>query len=424
MFDTNDGRRRGVRPNLAATTLLLATLFLAGCGSWGDSINPVNWYKSASNWVTGTPERPPSAVPADASNDEFPNVPDDRKPVRPSAKERAELTEGLVADREHAQHAEEALRREGNPTRPLGSEYLARSADASGPRVADASDGPPSPPPSLPATVVPPAPDAPRLVAGGVVQPPPSPSPAAASSPPAAAALPPSPSAAAPPSPPPAAPSPPPPQVAVAETVPPAPAATSAPAPAPTSLEEAYRRRLAQSGPLPNQTSPGGGGVLPATPPAVPAAANPVPAAAAPAPSVALVSPAQYRSEIARGPSAPRPLSAFDASRSTASFEVASLSFGEGTAELSPDSQARIREVAELYRRKGGSLRIFGHSASPRLDPDPLANQQANRDLADRRAEAVGRELVRLGVPPQHVYAGPDARAVASADSTEIFVDY
>jgi outer membrane protein OmpA-like peptidoglycan-associated protein len=152
---------------------------------------------------------------------------------------------------------------------------------------------------------------------------------------------------------------------------------------------------------------------------------RPSPVAAQGSQQVTLISPAQYRREVARDPSGPRPLSAFDGSASKASFQVASVPFGEGTAELSPDAQTRLKEVVALYRRNGGSIRVLGRSASSRLDPDPRANREANAQLADRRAEGIARELIRLGVPARNVYAGADGRAAASAaDSTEIFVDY
>jgi outer membrane protein OmpA-like peptidoglycan-associated protein len=145
-------------------------------------------------------------------------------------------------------------------------------------------------------------------------------------------------------------------------------------------------------------------------------------AARQPTQTVTLISPAEYRRDVARDPSGPRALSAFDGSQSKASFQVASLSFGEGTAELPRDTMANLKAVVELYRKTGGSVRILGRSASSRLDPDPRANRDANAQLADRRAETIARELVRLGIPARNIYAG--AAMTSATDAAEIFIDY
>ena len=71
-------------------------------------------------------------------------------------------------------------------------------------------------------------------------------------------------------------------------------------------------------------------------------------------------------------------------------------------------------------------------SASARLDVDPTANREANRQLADRRADVVAQELIRLGVSGRKIYAGaaldlgatPVAGGVAAVDATEIYIDY
>ncbi|HXP96335.1 MAG TPA: OmpA family protein, partial [Telmatospirillum sp.] len=99
-------------------------------------------------------------------------------------------------------------------------------------------------------------------------------------------------------------------------------------------------------------------------------------------------------------------------------------------AALSAGEQQHLKDVAALYREKGGEIRIFGRSASPRLEMDAKANQAANRQLAGGRAASIARELVKLGVPARKIFAGAaaaSASASASAvngETTEIYIDY
>lgn len=362
---------------LARCGVVLSLVALTGCGSVGDAVNPVNWYRGVRDWVSGAPDRPGPEEQAKDARD-FPKVGNDKRPEAAAGKERAEIAKGLAADRANAQYTQETLRREGNPTRPLSAE-----AAVAKPMAPLPEDAPPPPP-----------------------KPSPVPAPQSRVSPPPAAQQ----TAAVPP--PPAA------QQTTSAAVPPPPRVSSAPA-APATVEEIYRRRLAEF------DSP-----MAATPvSAVLPTRMPVRAVAAAGDSVMLTPPVdQHKDRGGRFKS----LESFDPSRSAASFEVGEVVFGEGTAAMSSADTAPLREIAGLAREKHGALRLIGHSSSLRLDVDPAANREANRQLALRRADVVGLELVRLGVPAGRIYAGaaPDAGLVlaggspTASETTEIYIDY
>lgn len=190
------------------------------------------------------------------------------------------------------------------------------------------------------------------------------------------------------------------------------------------SVEDVYRRRLAEfSGPVPSQTT-----AYAPTPGATPAAA-PTPAATprmdvAANDAIKLVPPGEARRSAALGSGGAKPLDALDLGKVTASFQVAELSFGEGTAALSPGADAQLRDIVAAYRKSGptANVAIFARSASPRLDVSASANSDANLALANERADVVARELERLGVPASHIYAGPAQNAFAG-DQTDVYVD-
>ncbi len=486
MCEAKKERRQVLRgTSLAASSVLLSTILLAGCASVGDALNPVGWY----NGIFGSSDNAASAQ----DNSGFPTIPNDKRPDVSSTKERAELSKGLAADHANAKYTQDVLRREGNPTQPLSAEASIAPKETPTPAAASSSSSASASsssvllkqPQAAPAVAAAPVP-APAALPEPAVQA--AAAPAVAPSPPASPKQPPSrlavpqaaPDAAAMPAKPTVAvddappPPPPPPRLSMGGAVP-APAAvvssaaqTSAPAaqapvpataptpaaaaptptpapaaaqvaaatpamtapanmpPAASSVEDVYRRRLAEfaAGTVPV--------AAPAAAPATARTAAPAVAASEPDPGTVLISPAEYRRRLARDNGGARPLEAFDGSHSAASFQVAAVRFGEGTAELSSGEQQHLKDVVALYREKGGSIRIFGRSASPRLEIDAQANQLANRQLAGGRAAAIARELVKMGVPAPKIFAGvAPAIAQASAqvpatngETTEIYIDY
>ena len=471
MDKTIQGKKREQwRKGLAAGTALAALTLIPGCSSVPDSINPAHWYDSASGWFADEEDAPAPPEAADAGKAAA-GSDDAETSARRPAPATGGLTRGLVSDRDNARYARTDLNRDGNPTRPLsgGAPVSAPVATLSPPAAARAeapSSTPPAPAPV--AAVAPPAapkaiPPAPALAAvpaapavetddtmpePAVSSPKPAPSDSvAAQSAPESLPVPPPPpvpATASVPQPPPPVPAsvavPPPPPIApssasvVAEpvAVPAVPAArpvaqrpAAPPVPATETIEQAYNRRLAEFNAPVAASAP--------APAPVPAAMPP--AATIPATPVALTRPIEASSHVRpaqKGSSANgvHPLADYRAGGG-ASFQVAILSFGEGTAALPQGAPDSLKEVAALIKGGARSVRIIGYSLSSRLDVDPSANLDANRELAAERADAVARELIRLGVPARKIYAGSGTdlerarwASAAGSEATEINIDY
>jgi len=121
----------------AAAWVLLcgAPLGLAGCSS-DSSLNPVNWWHGLQGGAIAQQRPPPPGA-----NEPYPNLASvPPKPTPPDAKQLAAITEGLVADRTHA-------------------DYLAAASPVSDPSLPSASPGlfgqgtMPPPPPAAPPSV-------------------------------------------------------------------------------------------------------------------------------------------------------------------------------------------------------------------------------------------------------------------------------
>lgn len=133
------GRRcRAARSGGAFPELLLAILplaLLSGCGSVPTSINPVSWWHDLQGGAIAE-QRPPPPGAADP----YPNLA--TVPVRPAftdAASRNRVTEGLVADRAHAQY-EQARSPLPDPSSPSASPGLFGGGTPS-PAAASASSG-------------------------------------------------------------------------------------------------------------------------------------------------------------------------------------------------------------------------------------------------------------------------------------------
>ncbi len=404
--------RRPVRmggSHLAAGSVLLSALLLSGCSSVPDYANPLQWYRDTASWISGTDkDNDPEVTKGD-----YPKLGDDKRPQAQTSRDRKDLSNGLAADRSNAKYTQEALKREGNPTRPLNPDVAVAKANppATVVQQAPVSAADAAPPPPYQASA------APQGVNAQVAAP--VPAPVAVSS----------------------APDAPPPPPALNQQIAATQQQLQQKAP-PQSVEDAYRRRLAEwngTAPVTQVSS-----YTPSPAVSAPAGAYPAPQLIRPGSGTAvaslggaqpihLIPPSEYRrrAQQAQGHGQSRSgfhdLNEFSAN-SSASFEVGAVSFGEGTTELTNQGRAQLRDVVRLYKENGGVLRVFGRSASPRLDVTPSANAEANRQLAQQRADAIARELVRLGVPARKLYAGAADDAgfdqTASAESSQIYLDY
>ncbi|NQU69053.1 MAG: OmpA family protein [Rhodospirillales bacterium] len=150
----------GRLPWAGLASCLVAGGLIAGCTWLPDAANPVEWYKGATNAVTGdgpSAEKKQAmarAKPLPGEGKSFPNlasVPD--RPHAPSADEREKLAGGLVADRQHARYTDDVVRgRVLAKAAPKPSENPVLSQQAVAPPPADVT-----PPRQLAATPPPPA---------------------------------------------------------------------------------------------------------------------------------------------------------------------------------------------------------------------------------------------------------------------------
>lgn len=376
------GCRRNARSMLALSQAVLVAGLLSACSSVPDAVNPVEWYKGASDLVTGR-ERPEVASPVPPKG-EFPDV--NRIPDK-TADQRKDLAEGLVADRGNANYAE-PVRREVTPTRPLARRTPAPAetqvAKAPQPAVPPKPvvqtaelPAPPAQQDSTPSNSTEPSrlsPDRPAPTARGDLTPD---APVLAMQPP--------------------------PRPDIPETV---------PMPGkgrPKPLQAQYERRLAESA---QQVVRPGIVEVPQRSPALAGAGGDAP--------IHLIAPGsakKRRSGGGKGMAAPLP-----APSPAASFQVASVDFSSG-AKLTAADRAAIADVARLYRQTGGIVRVLGHAPAQSFSSnDAVAQVMGGLDASIRHANAVARELSRRGVPSAKILVGADPAAAASAGA-QVYID-
>ena len=77
---------------------------------------------------------------------------------------------------------------------------------------------------------------------------------------------------------------------------------------------------------------------------------------------------------------------------------VADIYFPEGSSDLDAQDQAVLRAVAELESRRGGRLRVVGHSSYGQTGEAALDRSLSNFQISLARANSVAEALMRLGV--------------------------
>ena len=199
-----------------------------------------------------------------------------------------------------------------------------------------------------------------------------------------------------------------------------APAAPPAPSIAalPSGVEEAYRAGLAQR-------LPQGG---PAQPAAVPA--NAQAATAREAFSTVVVSSAGV--ELVN-PGAARPLAGLPArpafraglapvaaavSLSGGAQMVATIQFANGSSRLNARDRHILRDVSVLQRQRGGKVTVIGHASHRTRNMDTDRHNRVNQRISQDRADAVVRELIRLGV------GAGDIQMSAASDSRPLYYEF
>ena len=361
--------------------LLPALMLMSGCSDIPDAANPVEWYKDTVGLFSGEGKEERTAKETGKSQSSL--VADRNKPPPGADKPFPELSSvparpsrGLVGDTERRKYAK-PIPRQSEPAQSLGSEATAMAV-------------PPAPPPAaVPTIPVAAVPTIPTI---------------------------------------PVAPAP----IAPSSLPPPFAAASSAAAPRST-VRKTYEDRLAQRLPeksepmtlakgmpgLP-QLSPGpqrfatvvissSGVELAAASPGM-ALSRPTPAPiSAPTPTPTPAASPAGRPELA--PSR-KPIAA------KGGFKVATIQFPNGSFDINAQDQRILDNVSEIFRQRGGELRVVGHASSRTRSMDPVKHKIVNFQISAARANTIASELIRLGVPASQI------RVVAMSDVKPLYFEF
>jgi len=100
------------------------------------------------------------------------------------------------------------------------------------------------------------------------------------------------------------------------------------------------------------------------------------------------------------------------------SVKVATIHFGNGSSNLSSRDRRILRDVLRLQKERGGRIHVIGHASSRTRNTDPVRHKMINFQVSAARADAVARELVRLGAPKT------DIQIDAVSDSQPRFYEF
>lgn len=365
---------RNDKPAKRAPAVLIAVILSAGlvsgCSSTPDWANPVEWYKGTRDWIAGDDPQAAEARARDAekrgqaagaSAPNLATVPERPKPVGVGGDAKS-VERGLVADRSQARHA------------ALGpGDNAMNRIDLGAPPPAPVAEAPPPPPQSAAAEPAPAPPSAP-------------PRPYSPARKDAMADPTPQPMADAPP--------------ALAPPPSPIPAAAGG-----TGVRETYQAAIDQSAPvIPVPSSILDSGPVPMT-----TQRNTMPLPPLPRGSMVLKPPpgATPASAIGGGAVAP-----------SASVQVGRILFENGSSQLSKDDLKVLEKIIELKKERGGIIRVVGHASSRTRNVDPLHHRLVNFRLSLARANAVARQLIKLGVPAD------DVQVQARSDNEPVYYEF
>lgn len=375
-----------------------ALLMLAGCSSTPDWANPVEWYRGARDAVVGsdTDESASGAERGKTTNSAartetssgtnatpgkdkpFPNlasVPE--RPQGPTEEEKERMAKSLAADRANARYSDETIRRQTETaaaTSPAASSSSGASSAAPVPPSLSSGSAPARSSPQVARAPLP----------ASTAAPPPIPAPA--SQPPLPGAMPP---------------------VAPLSPIASQPPRFDPPPASPQMANDSQFVRSLVSRPTPSTRSIARiGNPSFGEPPADIAAA--LGAGSAPA---GMASGTTFDAALAA------PAGTLATAGSVEGEKVATVNFAMGSAALDAADRRQIVEVANVYRQRGGAIRIEGHASSRTKDMEPVQHQLVNFNVSLNRANAVASELIRQGVPAEAVFVA------AMSDSQPIYYE-
>ena len=84
-------------------------------------------------------------------------------------------------------------------------------------------------------------------------------------------------------------------------------------------------------------------------------------------------------------------------------IKVATIHFRNGSAALSARDRQIIANALQLKKERGGHIHIIGHASSRTRSLDPIKHKMLNFNVSVDRADAVARELIRLGIKKEEL---------------------
>jgi len=99
------------------------------------------------------------------------------------------------------------------------------------------------------------------------------------------------------------------------------------------------------------------------------------------------------------------------------SVKVATIHFSNGSDNLDSRDMYVLRQVAALHAESGGVVRIIGHASSRTASMDEVRHKLVNYRVSAQRADAVAKQLVRLGLPKDMIYVG------AASDTNPVYLE-
>jgi len=78
--------------------------------------------------------------------------------------------------------------------------------------------------------------------------------------------------------------------------------------------------------------------------------------------------------------------------------KVATIMFPNGSSHLSARDRRILANIRKLHKERGGRLRVIGHASSRTRNTDPVRHKMVNFKVSVDRADAVARELMRMGI--------------------------
>jgi len=397
-------RRQGVR---AAPVLLAMSIGLAGCADVPDALNPAEWYKSTADFFSGDDDQGQTAR---SSGENLGGIRADRGKPAPGADKPypnlADVPKGLGGDSRGRRYAADAGPGQGAAVAAIGPRGAAQ------PQAAAPPPAPVMPKPA--AAKTPPPPPAMRKAPVTAAPAPPKPAPQMAAAPP--------------------------PRLKLKLKPPPAPVP-------PGTVRDTFRAKLAQRLPSKDEAA------LPVVDTLAPLTPGPLPTiivssrgveikeaqiAVAAAGSVKETAQRRTKSKF-QFPDAAQTMPrsrVISASQPLASgTKVATILFGNNSSRLTRRDRQILRDVTALQREKGGTVRVVGHASSRTRSMDRVKHKMVNFQISLSRANAVVRELKRLGVQPAQISVAAVSDSLpkyyevmpsgeAGNRRTEIFIDY